>query len=86
MYIIRYEVSNMDIRVLFGKAMRKHRLALGLSQESFALSIDMDRTYVASVEQGKRNLSLINIQKIADGLGISMSELFATVERLSSEL
>ena len=76
----------MDIRVLFGKAMRKHRLALGLSQESFALSIDMDRTYVASVEQGKRNLSLINIQKIADGLGISMSELFATVERLSSEL
>jgi transcriptional regulator with XRE-family HTH domain len=36
----------------------------------------MDQTYFASVESGKRNISLINIKKIADGLGVSLSELF----------
>ena len=48
----------------------------GLSQEKFALKIDMDRTYYASVEAGKRNISIINIKKIADGLGVSLGELF----------
>ncbi len=48
----------------------------GLSQEKFALKIGMDRTYYASVESGKRNISIVNIQKIANGLGVSLSELF----------
>lgn len=48
----------------------------GLSQERFALKIDMDRTYYASVEAGKRNISIINIKKIADGMGVSLSALF----------
>lgn len=48
----------------------------GLSQEKFAFKIEMDRTYYASVEAGKRNISIINIKKIADGLGVSLSELF----------
>ncbi|MBQ7624911.1 MAG: helix-turn-helix transcriptional regulator [Clostridia bacterium] len=48
----------------------------GLSQEKFALKIGMDRTYYASVEAGRRNISIINIKKIADGLGVSLSELF----------
>ena len=48
----------------------------GLSQEKFALKIEMDRTYFASVEAGRRNISIINIKKIADGLGVSLSELF----------
>lgn len=36
----------------------------------------MDRTYFASVESGKRNISVRNIKKIADGLEVSVSELF----------
>ena len=48
----------------------------GLSQEKFALKIEMDRTYFASVEAGRRNISSVNIKKIADGLGVSLSELF----------
>lgn len=48
----------------------------GLSQEKFALKIEMDRTYFASVEAGRRNISIINIKKIADGLDVSLSELF----------
>ena len=60
----------------FGKRVRELRLKTGLSQEKFALKIDMDRTYYASVEAGKRNIALINIKKIADGLGIKLEELF----------
>ena len=48
----------------------------GLSQEKFALKIDMDRTYYASVEAGKRNISIKNIKKIADGFELSLEELF----------
>lgn len=59
-----------------GNRIRKLRLQTGLSQEKFALKIDMDRTYYASVESGKRNIAIVNIKKIADGLGITLSELF----------
>ncbi len=64
------------IQEVFGQRIQKLRKEQGLSQEKFALLIDMDRTYYASVEAGKRNISLINIKKIADGFGISLSELF----------
>ena len=49
---------------------------MGLSQEKFALQISMDRTYFASVEAGKRNIAIRNIQKIAEGLNVSLSDLF----------
>lgn len=71
------------IKKKFGLAVKKYREQLGLSQEKFALSISMDRTYYASVESGKRNISLQNIEKIATGLNISLSELFKTVETIS---
>lgn len=60
----------------FGERIKELRNAKGLSQEKFALSIDMDRTYYASVESGKRNVSINNIDKIARGLGVSLEELF----------
>lgn len=66
----------MDIQKAFGARVQKLRKAAGLSQEKFALSIDMDRTYLASVEAGKRNIAIRNMQKIADGLGLSLGELF----------
>lgn len=59
-----------------GLRIRTLRNQLGVSQEKFALSINMDRTYFASVENGKRNISLNNISKIADGLEVSLEELF----------
>ena len=60
-----------------GKRIQKLRKEkTGLSQEKFALKIEMDRTYFASVEAGRRNISIVNIKKIADGLGVSLSELF----------
>lgn len=59
-----------------GNRIRESRSYTGLSQEKFAQKIGMDRTYFASVELGKRNISIVNIEKIAKGLEISLSELF----------
>lgn len=64
------------VTVDLGKRIRELRTRTGLSQEKFALKIGMDRTYFASVEAGKRNIAICNIKKIADGLGVSLSELF----------
>lgn len=64
------------IQVELGQRIQEIRISQGISQEKFALSINMDRTYYASVEAGKRNISIINIKKIADGFGISLSDLF----------
>ncbi len=62
-----------------GNRIRGLRQQTGLSQEKFALKIGMDRTYFASVENGKRNISIINLEKIAKGLGVSLSELFKEI-------
>lgn len=64
------------ITIELGKRIQQLRKAKGLSQEKFALNIGMDRTYLASVEAGKRNIAIVNIKKIADGLAVSLSELF----------
>jgi len=70
----------MPIQSALGKRIQRLRKDTGLSQERFALQIDMDRTYLASVEAGKRNISLQNIEKIANGLGISIADLFKNLE------
>jgi len=72
-------VSPVDVRVRFGKAVRNRREKLGVSQEEFADMCELDRTYVGGVERGERNLSLINIEKIALAFRVSMSELFKGV-------
>ena len=59
-----------------GNKIKTLRTSLGYSQEKFAMLIEMDRTYLATVELGKRNISLHNIEKIASGLEVSLSELF----------
>ena len=59
----------------FGECVRNERRALGLSQEKLALDCGLDRTYISSVERGKRNVSLINIHKLADALGIPATNL-----------
>ena len=63
-----------------GDRIRELRKAIGLSQEKFSLKIGMDRTYFASVDAGKRNISLNNIKKIADGLDVTLSELFKNIK------
>jgi transcriptional regulator with XRE-family HTH domain len=64
-----------EIQVRFGARLRELRKVAGLSQESLALACDLDRTYIGGVERGERNISLINICRIAEALGIPASEL-----------
>lgn len=66
----------MEITEKLGNRIKELRLKKGLSQERFALMIDMDRTYFSSVEAGKRNVAIRNINKIANGLDVSLEELF----------
>ena len=65
----------------FGNAIRSLRQEQGISQEKFALSINMDRTYYASVESGRRNVSIQNIEKIAKGLNVNISDIFLMIEQ-----
>ena len=63
----------------FGARIKKLRAEKGCSQENMAATIGLDRTYYAAVENGKRNISLNNISKIAKGFELSLSELFNEV-------
>lgn len=65
----------------FGKRLRELRLEVGLSQENLALNCDLDRSYVGQVERGEKNISLVNIYKIAKGLGVHPSEFLINPKR-----
>lgn len=60
----------------FGEKVRELRKLKALSQESLALACGLDRTYIGGVERGERNISLLNIHKIAAALNVSPGELF----------
>ena len=68
----------MDIRNKIGIRLRELRNVKGLSQEKFSFVCELDRTYIASIEQGKRNVSIANIEKIAKALDITVYEFFNT--------
>lgn len=68
-----------DPRAQFGRAVRKLRHVLGLSQEGLAEKADLHWTYIGGVERGERNLGLLNIVKIARALGTTPARLMADV-------
>ena len=63
------------IKEKVGKHIREIRMSKGYSQESFALKCGLHRTYIAGVEAGNRNISLENLNKIAEALDVSLAEL-----------
>jgi transcriptional regulator with XRE-family HTH domain len=66
----------MDIKKKFGERVKNLRIEKGWSQEKLALTADLDRTYVPSIEKGERNVSITVIQKIADALSVDITDLF----------
>ncbi len=66
----------MDIRIKIGIRLKELRNEKGLSQEKFSFVCELDRTYVASIEQGKRNVSVANIEKISKAFDMSICEFF----------
>jgi transcriptional regulator with XRE-family HTH domain len=69
----------LDIRIRFGRALRRRRQKLGVSQEAFADMCQLDRTYIGGIERGERNVALVNIEKIAKTLKLTIAELFRGV-------
>ena len=70
------KVQDARIQKRFGERVRQLRKEKGLSQEALALACDLDRSYIGGVERGERNISLVNIHKIASALSVNARELF----------
>ncbi|HVS38911.1 MAG TPA: helix-turn-helix transcriptional regulator [Gemmataceae bacterium] len=70
-----------DVRERFGDAVRARREELGLTQEDLAGKAGIHRTYLSDIERGGRNVSLVNIERVALALDVSMSDLFRLAER-----
>ena len=66
----------MDIVKVFGTNVKRHRQAMGISQEAFAEKCGLHRTYISAIECYRRSISLENIQRIADALEIETYKLF----------
>ena len=63
------------VQVRFGERLRAVRQERGISQEKLAELAGLHRTYVSSIERGERNVSLVNIERLAAALGVAMAEL-----------
>jgi len=64
------------ILIKFGERVREIRIEKGLSQEQLAHLADVHRTYIGMIERAEKNITLINIEKIAKSLNIEISQLF----------
>ena len=73
--------STHGIQERFGTAVKFRREELELTQEGLADKAGIHRTYLSDIERGTRNLSLVNIEKLAAALSMKLSELFVAVER-----
>jgi len=69
----------LDPRIQLGESVRRRRLKLGLSQEGLAERAGLHWTYIGGIERGERNLSLLNIVKVAHALGTTASRLLVGV-------
>lgn len=66
----------MNIQVKVGQRIKELRAQLGISQEALANKAEIDRTYVTDVENGRRNISIQNIEKLVISLEVSLKEFF----------
>lgn len=67
-------------RVTFAHNLRRYRRLKGLSQEKLAELSGLHRTYVGAVERGERNISLDNMERLANALSVNLTDLFAENE------
>lgn len=66
----------MDCKLKIGQQIKELREVSNMSQKDLSYAADLDRSYIASVENGKRNISIVNIEKIASALGLTLKEFF----------
>lgn len=70
------KARQQDVKKRFGARLRQLRKANKLSQEAIALSSGLDRSYLGRIERGEANLSLVNISRVAEALGVEAAQLF----------
>jgi len=68
--------NNKDILVIFGEKVRLLRKKNNLSQEELSFKAGLHRTYIGMIERAEKNITLINIEKIAKALNVELKELF----------
>jgi len=66
----------VEIKLKIGLRIKELREKSEMSQKDLAYSADLDRSYIASIENGQRNVSIVNIEKIATALNVSVKEFF----------
>jgi transcriptional regulator with XRE-family HTH domain len=66
----------MKITEKFGNKIKEIRQELGISQEELSFRAELHRTYISSIELGKRNVSLVNIEKLAKALECEITDFF----------
>ena len=70
----------MDVKLKIGQRIKQLRDAKGMAQKDLVYAVDLDRSYITSIENGLRNVSIVNIEKIAKALNVTLKELFDNVE------
>lgn len=73
----RRSTPRKSARVIFAENLRTERKRLGLSQEELADIVGLHRTYVGSIERGERNVSIDNMEALANGLKVNLQSLLA---------
>jgi transcriptional regulator with XRE-family HTH domain len=69
-------MENREILIKFGQRVREIRKEKNLSQEDLSFKADLHRTYIGMIERAEKNITLINIEKIAKALNVDIKELF----------
>lgn len=70
----------MDVKLKIGQRIKELRETASMSQKDLAYTADLDRSYIASIENGQRNVSIVNIEKIAAALNVTLKEFFNDAE------
>ncbi|MBP9688496.1 MAG: helix-turn-helix transcriptional regulator [Bacteroidia bacterium] len=69
-------MTKKKILIVFGDKVRELRKEKGLSQEELSFKADLHRTYIGMIERAEKNITLANIEKIANALNVDIKELF----------
>ena len=70
------KAQQQRIKRRFGERLHELRKARDMTQEDLAFAAELDRSYLSAIERGKRNLSLVNIHRLANALEVGAGELF----------
>lgn len=70
-------MTDLDIRIRIGLRIKQLRSHVDITQDELAYSVGLSRSYLAEVETGKRNVSVVNLERISTGLGVSLSDFFS---------